>query len=93
MDFDWTNAGFEPSSPFSTRQIEESFEDPFSLRLMPDTPRFSKQVRYFCLGRTLQGDYIFSVYWSNGKQIRVIASRPMTAEETNFYELKVRQSL
>ena len=91
MDFDWIEPAFNPSEAPSLKEIEESFEDPHGLRLYPDSPRFAKESRAFCLGRTLSGQGIFSVYRSDGKQIRVISARPMTEEETYFYERKVTE--
>ena len=35
MDFDWLDAPFDLRK-ISPKEIEESFEDPFSLRLLPD---------------------------------------------------------
>lgn len=75
------------------RDIEESFEDPFAVRLLPDSPRFSVKARYFNLGKTTRGIGLFSVYRANGKQIRVIYARPFHEEEEFFYERKQRQAL
>ena len=62
MDFDWINPAFELKSFPTPKDIEESFEDPFSIRLMPNSARFSSQARYINLGRTLSGKGLFSVY-------------------------------
>ena len=75
------------------REIEESFEDPFALRLLPDSPRFSAQARFFNLGMTAGGVGIFSVYRTNGKQVRVIYARQFEPEERFFYQRKVDQTL
>jgi uncharacterized DUF497 family protein len=75
------------------QEIEESFEDPFAIRLLPDSPRFSVQARYFNLGVSAGGDGIFSVYRTNGKQARVLYARPFEPEERFFYQRKVDQSL
>ena len=72
----------------SFREIEESFEDPFGIRILPDSPRFSDEARFFNLGKSLKGTQVFSVYRSNGKQLRVIWAREATAEESYFYERK-----
>ena len=50
MEFNWNNPPFEMDSSLTPRDIEESFEDPFAVRLLPDTPRFSVQARFFNLG-------------------------------------------
>jgi len=93
MEFDWNNAPFNLHSSLTTREIEESFEDPFALRVLPDSPRFSAQARFFNLGMSAGGVGVFSVYRTNGKQIRVMYSRPFEAEEKFFYQRKMDQTL
>jgi len=93
MEFDWNNPPFEMDSSLTPREIEESFEDPFSVRLLPDSSRFSVQARYFNLGQSAAGHGVFSVYRTNGKQIRVILARHFTPEEQFFYQRKVNQML
>lgn len=93
MDYDWSNPPFNLNSDLTLREIEESFEDSFALRLLPDSPRFSVQARYFNLGFAGTGQGIFSVYKTNGKQIRVIYSRPLEQEEQLFYQRKLNQNL
>jgi uncharacterized DUF497 family protein len=90
MDFDWTIFSAPDITP---NDVAESFEDPFSLRLLPDAIRFAQQARYFCLGRTLSGKPIFSVYTSTGKIVRVITTRGMTDEEIFFYDRKSKEAL
>jgi uncharacterized DUF497 family protein len=75
------------------RDIEESFEDPFAVRLMPDSRRFASQARFFNLGKSAGGKGVISFYRTNGKMIRVLLARPFTAEEQFFYERKVNQML
>jgi uncharacterized DUF497 family protein len=93
MEFDWNSLPFNLESSLTQREIEESFEDPFALRLLPDSPRFSVQARFFNLGISAGGVGIFSVYRTNGKQIRVLFARPFEAEERFFYQRKVDQTL
>jgi len=93
MEFDWTNPPFELDSSLTQRDIEESLEDPFAVRLMPDSPRFSVQARFFNLGRSATGVGVISLYRTNGKLIRVIFARPFTAEEQFFYQRKVNRML
>ena len=88
MEFDW--AYFQPAGA-STDEVSESFEDPFSLRFLPDSPRFSLQNRFFNLGRTNGGKAIFAIYSSTGKIVRVVTARPATAEENYFYDRKSAQ--
>lgn len=86
MDFDWLNAPFDLRK-LPPKEIEESFEDPFSLRLLPDLPE-DAEARYFNLGRSAAKLSIFSVFWTDGKSYRVICARPMQPEEVAFYERK-----
>ncbi|MCO5051095.1 MAG: hypothetical protein M9920_02180 [Verrucomicrobiae bacterium] len=80
-------------SSLTPREIEESFEDPFAIKLLPDSARFSAQARYFNLGKSAGGEGIFSLYRTNGKLIRVIYARPFQPEERYFYQRKVDQTL
>ncbi len=93
MEFDWNNPPFEWDSSLTPRDVEESFEDPFAIRLLPDSARFAAQARFFNLGRTANGLGIFSVYRTNGKQIRVIFARSFAPEEHFYYQRKVNQTL
>ena len=92
MEFDWNNPPFDESS-LTQREIEESFEDPFAVKLLPDSARFSVQARFFNLGMSAGGVGVFSVYRTNGKQVRVIHSRPFEPEERFFYQRKIDQTL
>ena len=93
MEFDWSNPPFDRGSSLSPREIEESFEDPFAVRLLPDSARFSAQARYFNLGRAAGGTGLFSVYRTNGKIVRVIYCRPFAPDEEFFYQRKLNQNL
>ena len=93
MEFDWNNPPFNLDSSLTLQEIEETFEDPFAIRLLPDSPRFSVQARYFNLGMAVSGTGIFSVYRTNGKQVRVIFARPFQPEERYFYQKKMDQTL
>ncbi|MHB8522669.1 MAG: BrnT family toxin [Limisphaerales bacterium] len=93
MEFNWDNVPFEWDRSLTPRDVEESFEDPFSIRLLPDSPRFSVQARFFNLGKTAAGQGVFSVYRTNGKQIRVIFARAFDEEEQFFYQRKLNQKL
>jgi hypothetical protein len=92
MEFDWNNPPFELGS-LTQREIEESFEDPFAVRLMPDTPRFGVQARFFNLGMSAGGVGIYSVYRANGRQVRVMLARGFEPEERFFYQRKMDQTL
>jgi hypothetical protein len=92
MEFDWNNLPFELGS-LTQREIEESFEDPFAVRLMPDTPRFGVQARFFNLGMSATGVGVYSVYRTNGRQVRVLLARVFEPEERFFYQRKMDQTL
>jgi hypothetical protein len=86
MDFDWKS--FSPEE-ISRKEIEESFEDPFSIRLMPEIDEEAgREARYFILGRSISNRPLFSVFWTDGKRYRVVFSRSMTPEEETFYDRK-----
>ena len=87
MEFDWLEVPFDLRQ-VPPREIEETFEDPFSLRLLPEIPSAGGEARYFNLGKTTNSRAIFSVFWTDGKRYRVILARDMTGEETTFYERK-----
>ena len=84
---------FSLDGSLTEREIEESFEDPFALRVLPDSPRFSLQARFFNLGMSAGGLGVFSVYRTNGKRIRVIFARAFEPEERFFYQRKMDQTL
>lgn len=86
MEFDWIDTPFDLKKT-PPKEIEESFEDPFSLRILPDMPR-ATEARYFNLGKSMTGRALFTVFWTDGKSYRAIFSRDMTPEEVNFYERK-----
>ena len=92
MEFDWLDAPFDLKKVMP-KEIEESFEDPFAIKLLPDSSRFAVQARFFNLGASANGAGIFSVYRTNGKSLRVIHARPFEPEEKFFYQRKMEQRL
>jgi uncharacterized DUF497 family protein len=86
MEFDWSSPAFDTSAA-PLQEIEEAFEDPFSIRLLPDDTAGGTS-RYCLLGRALSGLGIFAVFRTDGKSYRVIAARPMSSEEEVFYDRK-----
>jgi hypothetical protein len=93
MEFDWNNPPFNLNTSLTIKDIEESFEDSFAVRLLPDSSRFAAQARFFNLGVSASGTGIFSVYRTNGKSIRVIFSRPFEPEDKFFYQRRMNQAL
>ena len=87
MEFDWLDAPFDLRK-ISPKEIEESFEDPFSLRLLPETGEDADKARYFNLGKSVSDRGIFTVFWTDGKRYRAVVSREMTPEEIAFYDRK-----
>jgi uncharacterized protein len=87
MDFDWLDVPFDLKT-VSPKEIEESFEDPFSLRLLPEGIDDDAKARFFNLGKTVGDRSVFSIFWTDGKRYRVILARDMTTEEAAFYERK-----
>lgn len=93
MDFDWSRKPSDYESSLSVKDVEESFEDPFATRLLPDSSRFSAQARYFNMGMSATGVGIFSVYRTNGKQIQVICARIFSDEEQFFYQRRLNSAI
>ena len=93
MEFDWTNPPFNLNNSLALKSIEESFEDPFAVRLLPDSARFGLQARFFNLGTSADGQGIFSVYRTNGKVFRIIHARFFESDEKFFYQRKTNQTL
>lgn len=90
MEFDW-NA--YDAQGISAEEVAETYEDPFSIRLLPDRGAIAEQSRFFCLGMTLRNRGVFSIYSTNGKQVRVFTAREMTEEEQFYYNRKTREYL
>lgn len=84
MEFDWSVCNTDGLTP---RDVEESFEDPFSIRIMPEIDE-AREARYFILGRAVSGVPIFTVFWTDGRLYRVVFARRMTSDEEGFYERK-----
>ncbi|NNE90511.1 MAG: BrnT family toxin [Verrucomicrobiales bacterium] len=87
MEFDWLDPHFDLKE-ITPREISEAFEDPFAIRLLPEIEDEEAETRYFALGKTVTNRFLFSVFWTDGKNYRVILSREMTPEEENFYTRK-----
>jgi len=90
MEFDWSLYATPEIPPL---EVQESFEDPFGLRILPGNGPLAEHSRFICLGKSLAGKSVFSLYSSDGKKMRPIASRLMTAPESFFYERKAKEAL
>jgi uncharacterized protein len=93
MEFDWLNPSFNVTEKVLPREVEESFEDPFNVRMVGNDENPAVQSRYFCLGKSSNGRGIFSVYRSDGKKVRIICARPMSEDENYFYERKTAEQI
>jgi uncharacterized DUF497 family protein len=82
MEFDWS---LFVQGAVSQEEAVQGFEDGFSLRFIPSGRRFLSSVRFFCLGSTLSGRRVFIVYTTSGSVLKVIAARPMTEHEEQWY--------
>ncbi len=85
MDFDWIGVTFNLTK-LPPKDIEESFEDPFSIKLLPDEDGDASETRYYNFGKSLGGRAIFAVFWTDGKRYRVIFARDMSNGEHDFFE-------
>ncbi len=75
-------------APIPHQDIEESLEDPFSLKLFPEDRDKGENSRCYHLGKSLRGRAVFSVSWTSGSKRRVVFARDMTASEHVFFERK-----
>ncbi len=87
MELDLLDVQFDLRN-IKPRELEEAFEDPFSVRFLPDNERADGASRYYALGRTVSDRYLFFSFWTDGKTNRVVAAREMSESEQKFYDRK-----
>ncbi len=87
MELDLLDVQFDLRN-IKPRELEEAFEDPFSIRFLPDNDRPDGATRYYALGRTVSDRYLFFAFWTDGKTTRVVAAREMADPEQKFYDRK-----
>jgi uncharacterized DUF497 family protein len=87
MELDIIDVQFDLRN-INPRELEEAFEDPFSVRFLPDNERTDGASRYYALGRTVADRYLFLSFWTDGKITRVVAARVMSEAEQKFYDRK-----
>lgn len=92
MDLDFANSPFTDDQ-VKSGEIEEAFEDPFALRLIPDSDRDDGQTRFYLLGKTVSNRPLFIVFWTNGKQARIFAAREATSDEISYYERHAAENI
>ncbi|MEJ6579183.1 MAG: BrnT family toxin [Akkermansiaceae bacterium] len=90
MELDFTDTPFN-TKVFKPHEIEEVFEDPFSIRLLPDTERADGEVRYYMVGRTIGNRGLFLAFWSDGKKARVVSARELVDDESSYYDRKLAE--
>ncbi|MEM1158582.1 MAG: hypothetical protein AAF649_11730 [Verrucomicrobiota bacterium] len=90
MEFNWDSY---KAFDVTRDEVAESFEDPFSLRFLPDDGEIAERSRFFCLGKALSGKGVFSVYKSTGKMVSVLVARGMADDEEFFYNRKSKEAL
>ncbi len=87
MELDLLDVQFDLRN-IKPRELEEAFEDPFSVRFLPDNERADRASRYYALGRTVADRYLFISFSTDGKTARVVATREMSDAEQKFYDRK-----
>lgn len=87
MEFDWIDSHFDLKA-VTPKEVEETFEDPFALKILPEGKWVEAEARYICVGKTVNNRTLLSIFWTDGKKFRVILSREATEAETNFYDRK-----
>ncbi len=87
MELDLIDVQFDLRT-IKPRELEEAFEDPFSVRFLPDNDRSDGVSRYYALGRTIADRYLFFAFSTDGKTARVVAAREMSDSEQKFYDRK-----
>lgn len=87
MELDLIDVQFDLRS-VKPRELEEAFEDPFSVRFLPDNERADGATRFYALGRTVADRYLFFSFWTDGRTTRVVAARDMSESERKFYDRK-----
>lgn len=85
MEVDFTDATYDTKNT-KPHEIEEVLEDPFALRLIPDTERDDGETRYYLLGKTICNRGLFLSFWTNGKKARVLAARDLSENEAAYYD-------
>ena len=90
MELDFSDTPFDTKA-FKPHEIEEIFEDPFSIRLLPDHERADGEARFYMLGKTIGNRGLFLSFWSDGKNARVISARELVADEEAYYERRLAE--
>ncbi len=90
MELDFTDTPFD-TKEFKPHEIEEIFEDPFAIRLLPDNERADGEARFYLIGRTIGNRGLFLAFWSDGKKARVVSARELHDDESSYYDRKLAE--
>jgi uncharacterized DUF497 family protein len=90
MELDFTDTPFDTKA-IKPHEIEEIFEDPFAIRLLPDNDRADGEARFYLIGKTIGNRGLFLAFWSNGKNARVVSARELESDEEAYYERKLAE--
>ncbi len=85
--FDWDEGNRDKNwitHQVSISECEEAFFN-FPLLLQPDLAHSSTEARYFVLGQTNAGRYLFIAFTVRNDKIRVISARNMSKKERAAY--------
>lgn len=87
MELDILDVSFDTKLT-KPREIEEALEDPFAVRMLPDNERSDGESRFYALGKTISNRYLFLCFETDGKKVRVVATRDASEDEKTFYDRK-----
>ncbi|MDI6768291.1 MAG: BrnT family toxin [Anaerolineales bacterium] len=88
VGFDWDEGNREKNwlkHRVTTSECEEAFFN-LPLLLQPDPSHSQAEHRYFVLGQTNVGRYLFIAFTTRNDKIRVISAREMSQKESAIYE-------
>jgi len=88
VGFDWDEGNREKNwlkHRVTTGECEEAFFN-LPLLLQPDQSHSQAELRYFVLGQTNVGRYLFIAFTVRNDKIRVISAREMSQKERAIYE-------
>jgi uncharacterized DUF497 family protein len=85
--FEWDDGNFDKKlilHDVSAMDCEEVFFN-YPLITQIDEKHSKKEDRYYCLGHSDSGRFLFIVFTIRGRNIRVISARDMTKKEKRIY--------
>jgi uncharacterized DUF497 family protein len=85
MELDILDVSFD-TKVTKPREIEEALEDPFAVRFLPETDRSDGESRFYAIGKSIANRHLFLAFSTDGRKVRVVATRDATDNEMAFYE-------